>query len=103
MPENAPDPATYTCIDLVEHEYWDLGHAADRMDFIASISLDASPPEAILAKGRGGSPGFSEIRNSTESIPGLVESEVPYGLPAGRGLCAGDSIGGPNRHTILRV
>ena len=37
--------------------------------FIASIILDSSPPEAVLAIGRGSCPGFALMRNSTESAP----------------------------------
>ena len=31
--------------------------------------LDISPPDAIVAKGFTGSPGFAERKNSTVSIP----------------------------------
>ncbi len=41
-------------------------------DFRASMMRDISPPEAILASGRSGSPGLGESRNSTRSAPLLA-------------------------------
>ena len=56
---------------------------------MASISLEASPPEAVLARGRGGSPGFSEIRNSTESIPVPLNARCLIGSPPKEGVAYG--------------
>ena len=38
-------------------------------DFIASMMRDISPPDAIFASGRSGSPGLGDSRNSTRSAP----------------------------------
>ena len=47
----------------------------DKIDFIASIILDISPPEAILLSGLRFSPGFVEIKNSMSSHPLIVKSD----------------------------
>ena len=71
------------------------------MVFMASISLEASPPEAILARGRGGSPRFSEIKNSTESIPVPLNAKHPDTVLI-RQPGAWATVADPNRHTVLR-
>ena len=50
----------------------------DKIDFIASIILDISPPEAILLSGLRFSPGFVEIKNSMSSHPLIVKSDFSY-------------------------
>lgn len=42
-----------------------MSSASARTDLMASITRDSSPPEAILAMERGGSPGLADMRNST--------------------------------------
>ncbi len=43
--------------------------ASERTDFIPSMILDASPPEAVWVSGRKSSPGFVMISNSIKSNP----------------------------------
>ena len=50
---------------------------AIRHVFSAKVMRDSSPPDATCASGRGGSPGFAAIRNTTRSMPRAVQSGSP--------------------------
>ena len=49
-----------------------ISSVSARTALIASMILDSSPPEATAPRGRGGSPGFVEIKNSASSNPPAV-------------------------------
>ena len=46
--------------------------ASIEMAFSASMMRESSPPDAMEAMGRSGSPGLGEMRNSTSSMPAAV-------------------------------
>ena len=52
-----------------------VASAAARTSLIARATRLSSPPEAIRASGRAGSPGFGAMRKTTSSIPAGVEGD----------------------------
>ncbi len=62
------NPPAYTGVHFVKDDGGDI-LLGRKILFIASITLESSPPEATFDSGFKGSPVFVEIKNFTRSIP----------------------------------